>query len=102
MLGTWTPAQPTNSPLLFSRSRSSSEFWEVCGTVCEVEERLFRPAWDPAHIFVDHTEKPAGFSMWNPAQISGSIELRVGCEVKVVEIILTDTRLNGVEAKGGN
>ena len=35
--------------------------------------------------------------MWNPAQIGVSIELRVGCEVKVVEIILADTRLKGDE-----
>ena len=45
--------------------------------VYEVEERLFRPAWDPAHIFWDHIGKPVRFSMRNQAQISGSIELEL-------------------------
>src|SRR3954464_15151097 len=46
-IGLTDPSRPSTSPRSNPRSRNSSEFWKGCGTVCEVDERLFKTGLGP-------------------------------------------------------
>ena len=98
MLGPWIPAQPTNSFPLCSWRCSSSVFlvglWHGLRSERTAQSRL---AWDPAHIVWVHLGKPVGFTMVETNPDRHLHCSRVGCEVRVVGIILADTRLKGDE-----
>src|SRR3954469_15962741 len=67
-IGLIDPSHPSTSPFSNPRSRSSSEFWYSCGTVCEVDERLFKTGLGPC----THRLRP----YWNLGRTSIRIPLR--------------------------
>ena len=63
-----------------------------------MRERLNRDRLGAPHTSSGSTSvNRLGSRLWKPTQIGVSIEHRVGCEVRVVGIILADTRLKGDE-----